>query len=115
MAEVKLEPCPFCGGEAAFMTQEVAYQDMHYVACTNSACLMYQVSTALREEKLYAANDWNTRTPTTGFNAGLESATHEGLAVLHCEKHQPWADIAVKQAATDRASPLPTPSQETKK
>ena len=61
MTEIKLKPCPFCGGEADFGTNPVGYRTI-WVRCKKC-----KISTASFESNLYscaaekAAEVWNNR------------------------------------------------------
>ena len=63
---MNLKPCPFCGGEAAYVHQEYDYTnkeqiDKHWVGCDNGEncpCVCY---TGLFDTKEEAIKLWNTR------------------------------------------------------
>ena len=61
MSEIKLKPCPFCGGEAVLKRDRAG---SHCVKCTNCGCMTtYQFDFGEGEEvsKRKAADVWNRR------------------------------------------------------
>lgn len=62
MSEIKLKPCPFCGGEAVFKRDRIA--GIYCVKCTNCKCMTtFQFDFGDGEEvsKKKAADIWNRR------------------------------------------------------
>lgn len=61
MSEIKLKPCPFCGGEAILKRDRIG---LYCVKCTNCGCMTtYQFDFGEGEEtsKRKAADVWNRR------------------------------------------------------
>ena len=61
MSEIKLKPCPFCGGEAILKRDRIG---LYCVKCTNCGCMTtYQFYFGEGEEvsKRKAADVWNRR------------------------------------------------------
>lgn len=58
MSELKLDKCPFCGGEAKLYKQEFSNEAFYEVACSNSDCTY--LITQKRSEQA-AVKAWNTR------------------------------------------------------
>jgi len=69
--DVKLEPCPFCGGEATRTTM----RKFKYVSCENSDCSMVVEAGALFSREDEAITAWNTR---AGEHAAYERGKAEG-------------------------------------
>lgn len=61
MSDIKLKPCPFCGGKAELRKNEFfRTNDWWYVACSNLNCGIY-AETADRPTPQEAAKLWNAR------------------------------------------------------
>ena len=61
MSEIKLKPCPFCGGEAVLKRDRIG---LYCVKCTNCGCMTtFQFDFGEGEEvsKKKAADVWNRR------------------------------------------------------
>ena len=59
--EIKLKPCPFCGGKAELLKDELGRtSDWWYAACSNLDCGIY-AQTADRPTPQEAAKLWNRR------------------------------------------------------
>lgn len=59
--EIKLKPCPFCGGEAKLLKDEFgSTAGWWYAACSNLDCGIYVVA-AVRPTPQEAAKLWNRR------------------------------------------------------
>lgn len=61
MSEIKLKPCPFCGGEAILKRDRIG---LYCVKCTNCGCMTtFQFDLGEGEEvsKRKAADIWNRR------------------------------------------------------
>lgn len=56
MLEIKLKPCPFCGGEASFEVYEDLYKDTYKVKCLH--CF---AETNYEDTIEEAAKKWNRR------------------------------------------------------
>ena len=67
MSDLKLLPCPFCGGEATLRKSEET--KLYHIACFECGC---------RQDSSYKAesviNNWNTRTPMSNIVEKLEEA-----------------------------------------
>lgn len=62
MIEVKLKPCPFCGGKARYFRTQTLEGPMHKVRCTNfDGCQMRELQTQSFYRKEQAINAWNRR------------------------------------------------------
>lgn len=105
MSEIKLLPCPFCGGEARL--QKMSHKRGYYVICKKCGCKtpyfqhQYSAKEILQGE---AISRWNTRksmeriikricnvrnnTPNTDFKNGCNASLHQ----IHRE-----IDIDVKE------------------
>lgn len=62
MSEIKLKPCPFCGGEAVFERDRIA--GIYCVECANCKCMTtFQFDFGEGEEasRKKAADVWNRR------------------------------------------------------
>ena len=57
MSEIKLKPCPFCGGEAKLLSINGIEETYYFVHCTK--CSIEQ--RAEIESAFYAAEQWNHR------------------------------------------------------
>ena len=58
MSEVKLKPCPFCGGEAQIQcVPNYGMEGKYYYGL----CLKCHAKTQARPAEISAAVDWNTR------------------------------------------------------
>lgn len=59
--EIKLKPCPFCGGKAKLRKNEFfRVADWWYVACDNPHCGAY-VETVVRPTQQDVVEIWNAR------------------------------------------------------
>lgn len=80
MSEIKLIPCPFCGGEAVIYHQSSKYtnRDGNYVHCMECGCRTklfecYGNTTKTHEDtKQEAIEAWNTRKPMERIVERLE-------------------------------------------
>ena len=76
MSEIKLKPCPFCGGvpficeakkhKSRMLGQEIEYGDGAFVECSKCTCA---ISADTMED---AINTWNTRKPVEKVLEQLE-------------------------------------------
>lgn len=69
MSEVKLKPCPFCGGEATLRKSEVT--QLYHVGCFECGCR--QDSSYKSESAIQA---WNTRKPMDDIVEKLEKSEY---------------------------------------
>ena len=78
MSEIKLLPCPFCGGEAELVRQHSGVSDKIYiVSCKNEEC---EASLGhFCESKEMAITEWNTRKPMERIIERLEEKKQEYL------------------------------------
>lgn len=68
MSEIKLLPCPFCGGEANVYEQKHReYQSTYFVSCKGCHCKSME-----RIEKDIVIEKWNTRKPIDNIMEQLE-------------------------------------------
>ena len=65
MADTKLKPCPFCGGEAERRDIVVNERTLHYISCSNPKCLV-SASTEGFLKKASATRVWNRRVNEDG-------------------------------------------------
>lgn len=67
MPEIKLKPCPFCGGEAA----TVFYTGYIYVSCENCGATseMVKISEEYSATEKAAAEAWNRRVDNAKSNS----------------------------------------------
>lgn len=64
MGEIKLKPCPFCGGKAYI--QRLAMGALPYfVECGDESCIANGISTSFKTERK-AAEAWNKRAGQEG-------------------------------------------------
>ena len=87
MSEIKLLPCPFCGGEAEFyrMTtrQNFRWSDCVGVRCktcgASCSTVLYDARIHPNDEEYYeAAKAWNTRKPIERIVERLEEVKTKG-------------------------------------
>lgn len=66
MSEIKLLPCPFCGGDAAFGGSRLSSNSdwHHFVNCISCGAKMGVVLNLGFPTETDAAAAWNTRVPT---------------------------------------------------
>lgn len=69
MSELKLLPCPFCGGEAELMIFNSEYETVT-VGCTNEDCDITMGKAFFTDEE--AIEHWNRRTPMANIVEKLE-------------------------------------------
>lgn len=76
MSEIKLLPCPFCGGEAEYSEHhednggvEVYYREYHYYMVCCDKCHLTFTSTLDKED---VVRRWNTRKPMERIIEKLE-------------------------------------------
>lgn len=58
MNEIKLKPCPFCGGKAHI--QKLIAQQPYFVECDNEFCIAGNSNASFKTEE-EAAKAWNRR------------------------------------------------------
>ena len=66
MSEIKLVPCPFCGGEAYLETVPTLHKDEYVVCCKDKECTAFYIGygdIGLYATKEKAIQSWNTRKP----------------------------------------------------
>ena len=69
MSEIKLLPCPFCGGEVEMAVDSVdAYSNAYTFCCDN--CYMYTAYQFSNEKE--AIEHWNTRKPMERIKARMD-------------------------------------------
>lgn len=92
--KAEMKPCPFCGGEAEISETHlpptmsgpgalITVTVRHWCGPAAAGIVASHVEFRGRDHASAIAA-WNTRTPTTGFNAGLEAAV-KSVAVLLAE------------------------------
>lgn len=73
MSEIRLKPCPFCGGEARLYgnSKPIGARMKHYqvAVCTNDDCGCRTSPCETVEDAIYK---WNTRTPMANIVEKLE-------------------------------------------
>ena len=87
MSEIKLLPCPFCGGEEL----AIGSSELHnYVMCTKCLC-----KTSFLRTKAKTIETWNTRKPMQEIVERLE----ERIRILDntSDINYPSVDIAIKE------------------
>lgn len=68
MSDIKLLPCPFCGGEAKYMEIRQEFFISKFVTCTKCG-----IETKRNHpNKKYAVKQWNTRKPMDRIVEQLE-------------------------------------------
>lgn len=73
MSEIKLLPCPFCGGEA-ILSKNALFTCSSFVKCKKcGARTMEHTSESMANAKLNAVNAWNTRKPMQEIVERLEA------------------------------------------
>lgn len=70
MSEIKLKPCPFCGGEATLRKSELA--GLYHIACFECGC---RQDASYKKETVIKA--WNTRKPMERIVEQLEADRNE--------------------------------------
>lgn len=60
MAEIKLKPCPFCGGEAKIIGERVNNKELYLVKCRDNDCDVQPFTDSFRSMDR-AIKAWNTR------------------------------------------------------
>lgn len=70
MNEIKLKPCPFCGGNGVVRTSMDGYDEskVFSVSCTNKGCIAYLTRDYWERDINGLVKKWNTRyePPTYG-------------------------------------------------
>jgi Lar family restriction alleviation protein len=61
----KMEPCPFCGGEAEYEFLTDGKKDSHHVGCINEHCPVEFAAAISFRDKETAIEAWNTRVNKT--------------------------------------------------
>lgn len=74
MSEIKLLPCPFCGGEASLKRDQKDDFVEYSVGCYNRGCVC-AAHTYCYYDKEEAIRDWNTRKPMERIIERLEEKT----------------------------------------
>lgn len=80
MNEIKLLPCPFCGGEA-FMLKNKGMLETYRAYCGNEDCSVSPRVSAYSKE--IAVKLWNTRKPMQEIVERLEEKANELRRVRH--------------------------------
>lgn len=78
MSDIKLKPCPFCGGKGELIVCKP--ENFNYVKCRKCGACSYGV-TADDEQ---AIRNWNTRYERTCRNFGLEEGTNGEMYDFAC-------------------------------
>lgn len=91
MSEIKLKPCPFCGGEAKYMDIRDIFVSK-FVTCTK--CGIETKRNYLRRS--YAIKAWNARKPMDDIVAELEEAGNQRLENAFGGREE-WEAIAYRQ------------------
>lgn len=74
MSEIRLLPCPFCGGKAILESDKIGKeQKLYYVSCKDDCVTQYGYSPT----KEYAIKKWNTRKPMQEIVKRLEVKLYE--------------------------------------
>lgn len=71
MSDIKLKPCPFCGGEAKIL---VNLSGMYTICCSNDKCNINVSTKPTPANKEEVINTWNTRKPMDSIVEQLEEA-----------------------------------------
>lgn len=80
----ELEPCPFCGGEAAFGANSC--QGFEYVRCVSCKARTW----SCYNTKEQAAEAWNTRAERTCRYEHPDPHDHPGVWNTECGNHVYW-------------------------
>ena len=80
-SDIKLKPCPFCGGEVMLYTNHYLGSMFHYVACYKCDAT---VETVHHKDKEFVIKTWNTRKPMDKVVEQLreENKTAVGAAII---------------------------------
>ena len=85
MSEIKLLPCPFCGGEAQLIRDRIG---LWRVGCKKCNCMTtYQFDFGEGEEvsQKKAANVWNTRKPMERIVGRIQEVAENYCNAISCE------------------------------
>ena len=82
MSEIKLLPCPFCGGEASLKRDQKDDFVEYSVGCYNRGCVC-AAHTYCYYDKEEAIRDWNTRKPMERIVERLEETRSDRIEVVH--------------------------------
>lgn len=78
MSEIKLLPCPFCGGEASLKRDQKDDFVEYSVGCYNRGCVC-AAHTYCYYDKEEAIRDWNTRKPMERILTRLEELNERAI------------------------------------
>ena len=93
MSEIKLKPCPFCGGEAQVM--RFPRCDRKYVViCGNELCYASIGNYSVTKEEAIQA--WNTRKPMDAIVEALNDAGNQRVENAFGGREE-WEAIAYRQ------------------
>lgn len=87
MSEIKLLPCPFCGGEAKVIENN-CYTDIHSVMCKN--CFSESDRYHTQDEAIEA---WNTRKPMQE----VDPVVH-GRWLINCDSYYPYCSVCKEES-----------------
>ena len=91
MSEIKLKPCPFCGGEAKYMDiRDIVVSK--FVTCTK--CGIETKRNYLRRS--YAIQAWNTRKPMDAIVEALNDAGNQRVENAFGGREE-WEALAYRQ------------------
>ena len=93
MSEIKLLPCPFCGGEVEMAVDSVdAYSNAYTFCCDN--CYMYTAYQFSNEKE--AIEYWNTRKPMERILTRLEECEKDCRQYKYMTDFQAQANAYLK-------------------
>ena len=75
MSEIKLLPCPFCGGEAEYCKGDWIGKE-YWVKCTKCSC-----NTSLSNNYKKPIEEWNTRKPMERIVERLEESADQCIKI----------------------------------
>ena len=98
MSEIKLLPCPFCGGEAE-MNYSVFFKYEAYARCKCCGARTMEFSSAsLQDARLKAIQSWNTRKPMQEICERLEE-----YASIWCEYNEGMSKDEIVESVLKQA------------
>lgn len=82
MSEIKLLPCPFCGGEAKYIKRTNEHPYVHAVWCENCNC-----RTSFEQSEKEVIHKWNARKPMDRIVEQLECEMYSEMKNAAFGKH----------------------------
>ena len=86
MSEIKLLPCPFCGGEA-MLTNQLAIDEYGH-KLWNVLCVNCDNRTSSYWDKNHVVEKWTTRKPMQEIVERMRKLDLDGLKMIEDDKHE---------------------------